>query len=259
MKTLLSPIINCFPIVINQYCASSNEHEKLILAKYLKNMMLVATRVSKGFSQSTKLKDCDSTDIFVQALQVFIQALNLNTYKNLIHLGVRQYLHRMVIVLEGNEILQYFPVMLEHLIKNNDPKDIQEFLPLITQMIAKYKKQTIDLLSRAFGPITNCILKLIYELNLLTDDSDAQVECQNLRKSYYLFLMAIINNDIMEVITSQETNLIIQVFECLLEGTKSTSFDTQKLCFQIIKKYIEYFGKFKLFYLRSENKTGLFI
>ncbi len=51
---------------------------------------------------------------------------------------VRQYLHRMVVCLE-EEILPYIPSASQALLKNCDCKSIQEYMPLINQVICKFK------------------------------------------------------------------------------------------------------------------------
>lgn len=147
MKSLLSPILNSFLNLLNKYLLTTNENEKSILAKCLNNEMLVASRTSKGFSSAVKVKDCQCTEIFLQLLDQFLPALNVQTHKNLINAGVRQYLHRMVVCLD-NEIFDYLPILLESFINNNDAKDSNDFLPLITQIIAKFKAQIFGFLQK---------------------------------------------------------------------------------------------------------------
>jgi hypothetical protein len=57
--------------------------------------------------------------------------------------GVRQYLHRMVVCLE-DEILPYIPIASETLLTNCDCKSIQEYIPLINQVISKFKVSVVS-------------------------------------------------------------------------------------------------------------------
>ena len=52
--------------------------------------------------------------------------------------GVRQYLHRMVVCLDS-EILPFVPVAMESLMKNADAKELYDFIPLINQLVCKFK------------------------------------------------------------------------------------------------------------------------
>jgi len=60
------------------------------------------------------------------------------TQSQILQSGVRQFLHRMVVCLE-EELLPYIPQASEGLLKGNDIRSIQEYVPLIVQIIAKFK------------------------------------------------------------------------------------------------------------------------
>ena len=55
MKSLLTPIISSFLLLINKYCETQDEKLKLIYATSLNVSMSVTTRVSKGFSNMVKV------------------------------------------------------------------------------------------------------------------------------------------------------------------------------------------------------------
>jgi len=48
---------------------------------------------------------------------VFLQALEVSVQRDLLHSGVRQYLHRMIICL-GDELLNYVPLAVSLLLKD---------------------------------------------------------------------------------------------------------------------------------------------
>ena len=56
----------------------------------------------------------------------------------LLQSGVVQYLHRLVVCLE-EEVLPFIPAASEALLRSADVKKVQEYLPLIGQVVAKYK------------------------------------------------------------------------------------------------------------------------
>lgn len=112
MKNILTPIVSTFLALIQKYCETADEKVRLVYATSVNMAMSVATRVSKGFSNVVKVKDCECTDMFLEILRIFVQAINVNTHKSLIHAGIRQYLHRMIICID-NEVLEYIPVTIE--------------------------------------------------------------------------------------------------------------------------------------------------
>ena len=76
--------------------------------------------------------------VFTELLQMFLQAVDVPVHRQLIHVGVRQYLHRMVVCLE-KEMLPFVPAVLENLLKQPDAKELHDFLPLMNQLIMKFK------------------------------------------------------------------------------------------------------------------------
>ena len=193
MKSLLSPVVGCFSDLLNKYCnidktsnaihqnQAGDEDEKLIYAKSLNTAMQVASRVSKGFSLQIKLKDCECVDIFLEVLRIFMPVINITTHKHLLHAGFRQYLHRMIVCVD-NEITEYFPLTIEHLLKqkNIEPKDLYDLIPLLNQILNKYKQQTVGFIQSILMQFINLTLNF---LNLLPTDI-----ASNLFKSPHLLM-----------------------------------------------------------------------
>lgn len=84
------------------------------------------------------MQQANCTTAFIDALKIFIQAVNVPVHRQLIQVGVRQYLHRMVVCLE-EEILPFVPLVLENLLKQPEAKEFHDFLPLMNQLIMKFK------------------------------------------------------------------------------------------------------------------------
>lgn len=87
MKSLLSPTISCFQLLINKYCEISDEEEKIIYARCLNTAMSLSSRASKGFTNQIKIKDCNCAEIFLEILRIFIPVSKYNdTFKNICNL-----------------------------------------------------------------------------------------------------------------------------------------------------------------------------
>jgi exportin-T len=70
--------------------------------------------------------------------KVILFSFQIPTQSQKLQSGVRQFLHRMVVCLE-EELLPYIPQASEGLLKGSDIQSIQEYIPLIVQIIAKFK------------------------------------------------------------------------------------------------------------------------
>ena len=113
----------------------------------------------------------------------------------------RQYLHRMVVCLD-TELFNYLPLSIESFVNNSDAKDLNDFIPFLTQIIAKFKQQIFNFLQKVFMQICNNMLNVIFT-NLASNDVHVVQEAQVLQKSYYQFLLSIINNELINVIIYQ--------------------------------------------------------
>lgn len=169
MRNMLAPVVSTFVALVERYAsAPSDEKVRLVLATSLNHAMSVATRVSKGFSNVLKTKDCACTEIFVEVLRIFTQAISVGSalpaHKSLIHAGIRQYMHRMIICID-NEILEYIPVAIEQFLKvSNEPKDVADLVPLIVQAMGKYKSQLLGFLQTLLMQLTNMTLNYVNSL-----------------------------------------------------------------------------------------------
>eukprot|EP00794_Sanderia_malayensis_P005894 gene5894-6579_t len=201
MKCLLSPVMIRFTYVFsNMEQIRFDELALLNAAQELQSLMAFVSRASKAFSSQLSLKNSGCSQCFTEALPIFLQSLTTPCHRDIIHSGVRQYLHRMIICL-GDELLPYLPVAVTHLLKDCAVRDIQEFIPLINQLIARFKTLIAPFLCEVFLPVVNTIFSIFNE-PMDTADMQAFKERQLLRRSYYLFLCTIVNNDIAQVITS---------------------------------------------------------
>lgn len=98
----------------------------------------LCSRTSKAFSNKQTVKQCGCSEVYLDCLQTFLPALSCPLQKDILRSGVRTFLHRMIICLE-EEVLPFIPSASEHMLKDCEAKDLQEFIPLINQITAKFK------------------------------------------------------------------------------------------------------------------------
>ncbi|XP_029201596.2 exportin-T-like [Acropora millepora] len=242
MQDLLSPVIMKFDSLVTKLLSEVDDSSSARQAQQLYHLVAYASRASKAFPNQQSLKDSGCGPCFTEALPIFLRALTIPIHRDTIHSGVRQYLHRMIVCL-GDGVLPFIPVALDHLlIEDCTARDIQEFIPLINQIIARFKLQIGPLLSDAFMPIVNRIFSV---LRKLAENKDEEVirEKETLRRSYFLFVAAIVTNDVTSVLTSQNCQDLDQVLMTLIQGAVEFPDPVaQKISFNILRKLVELWG-----------------
>ncbi|KAG8578020.1 hypothetical protein GDO81_010357 [Engystomops pustulosus] len=138
MRNLLNPLMEKFKILLEKLVVEQDEERQAILADCLNHAVGFASRTSKAFSNKQTVKQCGCSGVYLDCLQSFLPALSCPVQKEILRGGVRTFLHRMIICLE-EEVLPFIPTASEHMLKDCEAKDLQEFIPLINQITAKFK------------------------------------------------------------------------------------------------------------------------
>ncbi|KAJ8301279.1 hypothetical protein KUTeg_020266 [Tegillarca granosa] len=241
MKELLSPIASKFENLLNKLAVETDERKQTEYAQTINTATALASRVSKGFSNQQTMKMSGCVEIFTDLLQIFLKAVNVPIHRQLIQTGVRQYLHRMVVCIE-KEILPFIPMVFENLMKQPDAKELSDFIPLMNQIIMKFKSAISPFLQEMFMPLVRTIFTV---LSSPVDDGDqvTATEKKMLQRSYYLFISTIVSNDGLDVLKNQEMQNLHQVLITIVQGAADIPDpQSQKMCFNILKRLIDSWG-----------------
>ncbi|KAI1239346.1 hypothetical protein IHE44_0012464 [Lamprotornis superbus] len=141
MRNLLTPLMEKFKVLLEKLMMAQDEDRQMALADCLSHAVGFASRTSKAFSNKQTVKQCGCSEVYLDCLQTFLPALSCPLQKEVLRSGVRTFLHRMIICLE-EEVLPFIPSASEHMLKDCEAKDLQEFIPLINQITAKFKTVT---------------------------------------------------------------------------------------------------------------------
>lgn len=242
MQNLFTPIISTFKQNLDKI-GSGLVDELLVqnLALELHHLMSYASRASKAFSTAQSLKISGCAPCFTEALNIFLHSLTIPVHRNIIHPGVRQYLHRMIICL-GEDVLPFVPVAVTHLLKDCEMRDIQEFIPLINQLITRFKGGIAPFLSEILMPLVTQIFAFL-QAPIEANDLQAVKEKQLLQRSYYLFLATIVNTNILDVLSNQDSNNVKEILLSVVGGAvEIPDPHGQKTCFIIFNKLVEVWG-----------------
>ncbi|KAM4678621.1 exportin-T [Discoglossus pictus] len=241
MRNLLSPLMEKFKILLAKLMVEQDEERQTVLADCLNHAVGFASRTSKAFSNKQTVKQCACSGVYLDCLQTFLPALSCPVQKEVLRGGVRTFLHRMIICLE-EEVLPFIPSASEHMLKDCEPRDLQEFIPLINQITAKFKTQVSPFLQQVFMPLLHAIFEMLVR-PAEENDQSAALDKQMLRRSYFAFLQTVTGSGMSEVIGNQGAENVERVLFTIIQGAVDYPDPVaQKTCFIILSKLVELWG-----------------
>lgn len=242
MNQLIRPGLDKLAFYYPKMSETEDTTKLELYAMYLYHLMSYISRTTKVFPNHQTTRQSGCLQCFAEALPIILKGLEVPVHKETLHSGVRQYLHRMIICL-GDELLKYVPMAITLLLKDCQSQNIQEFIPLINQLITKYKQRMGPFLQEVFMSIIHTILKCSSE-PFDPRDEEATRDKQNLQKCYYQFISSLVNNNAMEVISSQGSSQLKEVLDSIVQGAVEFPDPSgQKICFGILKKLLECWGQ----------------
>ncbi|XP_045569993.1 exportin-T, partial [Salmo salar] len=198
-------------------------------------------RTSKAFSNKQTVKQCGCSEVYRDCLQTFLPALSCPVQRGSLRSAVRSFLHRMIICLE-EEVLPFVPAASEHMLKDCEARDLQEFIPLISQITAKFKDQVSPFLQQVFMPLVLAIFEVLCR-PAEDNDQAAALEKQMLRRSYFTFIQTITSSGINQVLANQGVENIERVLFTIIQGAVDFPDPiAQKTCFIVLSKLVELWG-----------------
>ncbi|XP_077326216.1 exportin-T [Lithobates pipiens] len=238
MGNLLNRLMEKFKILLGKLMVEQDEARQTVLADCLNHAVGFASRTSKAFSNKQTVKQCGCSGVYLDCLQSFLPALSCPVQKEILRGGVRTFLHRMIICLE-EEVLPFIPTASEHMLKDCEAKDLQEFIPLINQITAKFKTQVSPFLQQVFMPLVHAIFEVLARPSEENDQS-AALDKQMLRRSYFAFLQTVTGSGMNEVIANQDAENVERVLFTVIQGAVDYPDPiAQKTCFIILSKLVE--------------------
>ncbi|XP_029351358.1 exportin-T isoform X2 [Echeneis naucrates] len=239
MRSLLTPLMDAFRLLLAKLPQETETERQAALADCLSHAVGFASRTSKAFSNKQTVKQCGCTEVYRDCLQTFLPALSCPVQRAVLRSSVRSFLHRMIICME-EEVLPFVPAASEHMLKDCEAKDLQEFIPLISQITAKFKVSPF--LQQVFMPL---VLAIFEVLARPAEDNDqaAALEKQMLRRSYFSFIQTVTGSGMNEVMANQGAENIERVLFTIIQGAVDFPDPiAQKTCFIILSKLVELWG-----------------
>ncbi|CAN7989362.1 unnamed protein product, partial [Ixodes hexagonus] len=244
----VSPFSLCFALslIFNSFLTTPIERRSHMMDGY-GDRFQSSRRASRARSAVGRQFEDSSFSFYFVTVRVSPFFPQLPYEQVLLQTGVRQFLHRMVVCLE-EEVLPLVPRAFEQLLRNPDVKSVQELIPLINQIVSKFKlswvfqKEVVPFLQRMFMPLVEVIFRAL-AAPVEPGDEQALRDRQLLQRAYFLFVAAIITNNVVEVVASQDARSLEQVFTTIIQGAVEFPDPVaQKTCFTILRKMVELWG-----------------
>ncbi|KAJ8398881.1 hypothetical protein AAFF_G00417890 [Aldrovandia affinis] len=241
MRNLLTPLMERFQLLLAKLLQEQDEGRQAALADCLYHAVGFVSRTSKAFSNKQTVNQCGCSEVYRDCLETFVPALSCPVQRGALRSGVRTFLHRMIICLE-DEVLPFVPAASEHMLKDCEAKDLQEFIPLINQITAKFKGQVSPFLQQVFMPLVQAIFEVLAR-PAEENDQTALLERQMLRRSYFAFVQVMACSGMNEVIANQGAENVERVLFTIIQGAVDIPDPVaQKTCFIILSKLVELWG-----------------
>lgn len=241
MKSIVSPVAKQFPTLLAKLVTTEDTKQQEDIGQALYGLLSFASRASKSFANHTQVLQSGCLECFSEILPVFLRGLEVNVQRDVLHSGVRQYLHRMIICL-GDELFSYVPLAVSLLLKDCKARDIQEFIPLINQLIVKYKDRLLPVLEKIFMPVCGSIIALL-NVPFDAEDLEEQRDRNSLQKSYFLFISSTVSNNLHTVISNQSSEKVQELLNVLIQNAvEFPDPAVQRICFGVVKKLVDIWG-----------------
>jgi len=168
------------------------------------------------------------------------------------------YLHRMISCL-GGEILRNLSSFIIKFLNTNNPKELSEFIKLITQLISKFKDMMANGINELLLPLINKInfdfinsWKKMLSLQSTSKNLMTEIEREilEMKKIYYSLLNTILGNNLATVFVSEKNiSSFGQILNTIIDGMMDNDTNIARNCVAIAKRMIEF-----MFSLKNQNQ-----
>jgi exportin-T len=118
LHQILSLALDKFKLLLPKLVELTHQPEtQELCAQRLHDLLSCASRCTKVFPNHQMTHQNGCVPCLAEGLTVILQGLDVPVHRDLLHSGVRQYLHRMIICL-GDELLRHIPMAVHMMLKD---------------------------------------------------------------------------------------------------------------------------------------------
>ncbi|XP_042437433.1 exportin-T-like isoform X2 [Zingiber officinale] len=243
LAALLDPLSQKLKGLLSDAKAQGLE-ESSAKASTIQQIIMALNALSKGFNERLAMSSRPAIGIMFKktlgiVLEILVSFPNIRALRN----KITSFIHRMVEIL-GASILPFLPMPLKHLLVENEPEDMVDFLVLANQLICKFSTSLEPILEDIFPAIASRLIEI------LPRDAFSSVpgciteevrELQDLQRTLYTFLHVMANHNLSLVFIAPSCWRFLDVIMQLLLITACSHKDIllRKMCVQIFVKLIK--------------------
>lgn len=243
MRNILTPIFSEVTRLAESLAQERDPIMQVAIAKSICHATAVTARTSKAFSNQNTIQACGCVQLYLHALQLFINCLNVGVEREVVGSGVRQLMHRLVVCLDGASLLPLLPPASQALLHTPSTNALTEYLPLINQAITKFQKDIGPFLQTVFVPLVSAIFAALSE-PLEENEEEEKRTRRLLQRGYYLFLTTIVSNNLLDTLAALDSTTLHQVLMSVVQGAVEFPDPVaQKNCFVILRWLTEAWGE----------------
>ncbi|VDP15237.1 unnamed protein product, partial [Soboliphyme baturini] len=226
LQQVLTNLIERFNGVLSMLnTGAGSAKERTLVVDYLNSVMINCSRLTKGFTGQITAQSCECQDLFVAALNVFTDAMTLTRCE--LFNGYKQYLHRMVICLEG-DFLPCLPKCVQCLVAATvDFRSAEDLITFLLQVIIRYKEKACPSLELVFSTVFTSIWKIL-SIPVEENNQVSLRELSDLRRSYYQLLCALFSAKLSGLLNCQAPSVIEPLLDSIADGFRSPDITVKK-------------------------------
>ena len=240
IDTVMRPLLEQYKAISHSYLSSQDVVTQQQCTELLDHIPTALTALCKRFTGQL-LDACGCRPLFVEALGIFVSALQTMIHSDRVRHGVRVFLHQMITCM-GDGLLEHTPAFLGAMFSGGlcGMEELRDTIYVVNQMIAKFKQAFLPVLDQAIFPLVQAIMAAL-QSEIDPQDTNAVTDLEMLRREYYDMLNKITFHKLHNVFIS-ETNVAhtTHILETIVFGVAEVADPrTQKDCVNILESMIK--------------------
>ncbi|KAJ6186255.1 hypothetical protein N7519_007556 [Penicillium mononematosum] len=223
----------------NLEAAKANDERALLQIHH--DIMALGTLARAGHQLPSALPAPEVSAAFAQVAEATLVALESLSSSFNIRTAARFAFSRLIGVL-GAQILPQLPRWIDGLLTQTSSRDeMALFLRLLDQVIFGFKGEIYNILDTLLTPFLQRVFSGIADPTTGTDD---EIQLAELKREYLNFLLAVLNNDLGNVIISERNQSIFETVITTIEhfAKDIEDFTTAKMAFSVLGRMASCWG-----------------
>ncbi|KAL1526877.1 hypothetical protein AB1Y20_015568 [Prymnesium parvum] len=210
--------------------------------------------LSKGFTALGE-EQRPLRDSFSRATQLALAALGPYGDSRELRAKALMLLHRMVETLD-QRVVELFAPAVPQLLSSAEPREVEELVTLLNQLVLKFRGKIYTPLSRIVAPLSAALFAHLAALDVaIANSSSAAVavsgpqsdevrERQGLLRSFYSFVHSLVHSELTAVLSAPEFSIhMAPSMQALARGSiEGPDLQIQRQCFVTMQRLVEQWG-----------------